>query len=46
MATKTEHRKRSRVSYHSNEQAKRYFFNGCSAFTYAKSKAKEGKKHG
>ena len=47
MATRNEHRKRSHVSYHSNEQNKRYFFNGCSAFTYAKSKAKEEKKkHG
>lgn len=45
MATRTEHRRRSQVSYHSNDQNKRHFFNRCSAFTYAKSKAKEEKKN-
>ena len=46
MATRTEHRRRSHVSYHSDDQNKRYFFNRCMAFTYAMKDAKEKMRKG
>lgn len=47
MATAIKHRERSRVSKHSEDYNKLYFFSKCSNFSYVKAQVKEErKKHG